>query len=159
MTEKLTLKDIEDWLLIDKDDLDTESTKHPLMFRDVGRQYVFAESLAAKAKQEMEQRQAVVALDYRNQAAEDGTKMTEEKLKNLVRSDIRYMEACSDYNEALKKEAFWKNEVEAHRHKGYAIGNLIKLHGDEYYFSDNADRITSAKKKVQEKRNKKKKGE
>lgn len=154
----LTLKDVEDWLIIDQNDLDSETVKHPLMFKEIGRQAAFAESLAVEAKQNMEQVQAIVSLEHRNQAADTGERTTEEKLKQLTRSDIRYIEACSDYAEALKEELLWKNESEAHKHKGYAIGNLIKLHGDEYFFTDSADKIANNKKKANEKR-KQRKGE
>ena len=57
-----TLEEVQDLILIDKHNLDNEAQNHPKTFREVGKQYAFAKSRKAEAKQEVDQCYAVVSL-------------------------------------------------------------------------------------------------
>ena len=78
--------------------------------------------------------------------------MTEDKLKQLVRSDERHINACCEYAEAEKEESLWENEKDAQWQRGSAIRDLIRLYASDYFFTDIVEKKKDNKTKAKQQR-------
>jgi hypothetical protein len=140
----MTLEQVDESLIINKNKLDEENVMHPHLVFQVTKEYAEAVSVEKEAKYNIKIVSATLSLHYRNLAVESGEKTTEARLEALVSSDPRYLGVVSEYAEAVKTMELWKGAVDAFKDRGWSIRELGGLYEIGYYSIDAADAGSAA---------------
>jgi recombinational DNA repair ATPase RecF len=125
--------DLKDNLAFSKHDLDTAILQHSSLYFTVSEHYAHAASVRDECKQLMEESYAVNSLRIRDQAAEEGRKITEELVKQLTLLDPEYQQAQKEFLTAKKETELWAALKEAYSTRGYMIKEIAELWKANYF--------------------------
>lgn len=132
-----SFEELQEHLAFSKHDLDTAILQHSELYFEVSEQYVNATSIRDECKQLMEESYAKNSLRIRDQAVEEGRKLTEDLIKQLTLLDPEYQDAQKEFLLAKNKMELWGALKEAYNARGYMIREIAEL-WKANYFATNA---------------------
>lgn len=127
------LRELEDALVIDEHALDEALREQPQLFYRISRAYALEISRRDAAKQALQDEEASVELDFRDDARERERKITEGEVKAHVQTDGRVVAArdrLARLSESVGKLSALK---EAFQQRSYALKDLAGLYIANYY--------------------------
>lgn len=145
----LTLEDVEELLLIDKNSLDDEVEMQSATSSCVGKRMVEIESIRDAAKEALSIVDACIANEIREKVEKKNEKITEAKLNHQVLLDDRHKDAMYGYLESKKEAAFWKIKREDFLGRAFMISQMCGLHESEY-FERTSVKINNVKMKIRD---------
>lgn len=146
-------------LAFDKHNLDAAILHHSELYFAVSEAYAQAASLRDEAKKLMEESYARNSLRIREQASEEGKKLTEDLVKQLTLLDDDYKEDTTKYLKAKLDADLWGALKESYSSRGYMIKEIAELWKASYFATEavkgpaveeleyEANRATAAKKR------------
>lgn len=124
-------------LSIDKYTLDEEWVKQAHLYNEWSVLLAEAELERDKAGDNISLVKAELDLDVRSDPSKYGlAKTTEESVKSVVLTNVKYKNALDDYNQKKYNYRIIQSAIESLNHKKYALDNLVKLYLSEYYLKD-----------------------
>lgn len=120
-------------LKIDKQSLDEELVRHPVLFDEVSQEYVLAVSLQDQAKEAIRPQDAGIDLEVREEAKKNKEKITEAEILALVQSSRDHTHVVQSYLEAKFKAEGWGALKEAFHRRGYMLRDLVSLYISGYF--------------------------
>lgn len=143
MRQPVDIDEFQKYLIIDKNSLDEELEKQPILLFEICRATSEAISLRDSEKQRLEVIDASINEDLRQEAFRTNTKITEAKLAAAVLLDHRHTQTYADYSEARKEADLWIALKEAFIQKGFALRELVELYLSGYFATSSVkERIT-----------------
>ncbi len=129
------LKQFRRRLMIDKFGLDTEVQQQPVRFFDVAEQCSEAAAIRDKAKKELADAESEAAGRIRKIYRED-KKLTESRVKELIRTDKKYIRTYTEFLHAKREADRWDNLKEAYIQRASMLRHLVGLYLSNYYTAD-----------------------
>lgn len=130
------MRDIDEFkaaLAIDRYSLDTCITEQVILFSEVSEETVDALARRDTAKKHMEEMYADVSLRIRQEAVDEGKKMTEGLVKENVLVSVDYIEAQDAYFEIKNQADHWSALKEAFMQRSYMIREMGALYVAGYF--------------------------
>lgn len=93
-------------LIIDRNALDEELVRQPVLFQEVSEKFVIAQSEAAGAKEKIAGVDATLAHDLRTKWNNTGEKFTEGKLDEAVQSSPKHIVAYQHWSNLARRAAY-----------------------------------------------------
>ena len=141
---------------IDESALDIEWLEQPTLLFKYGKEKANIEYKANKQKEKLEYEKAKLDIDIRTNHGKYGLeKVTETGIANVIATHKIYLEEKEMYNELLHDLNLITVALNAINTKKYALENLVKLHGMNYFAGPEVPReLTNIRKNKQEQVNK-----
>lgn len=130
------MRDIDEFkaaLAIDRYSLDTCIADQVILFSEVSEQTVAALAVRDTSKKQMEEMYADVSLRIRQEAADEGRKMTEGLVKENVLVSVDYAEAQDAYFEKKNLADHWTALKETFMQRSYMIREMGALYVAGYF--------------------------
>lgn len=126
---------LRDQLQIDKNNLDEECIKQPMLYQSLSEEHVLAVAERDTLKESLAVIDAQVAEELRTSSTE---KITDKKCADMVQTDARHKQAYGKWQEAVKKAAYLQTLVYAADQRGKMLRELAQLFVAGYF-----DRVTA----------------
>jgi hypothetical protein len=120
-------------LKFNKHELDTAILHHGELFFNVSERVAHYSSIRDEAKKRMEESYARNSLRIREQATEEGRKLTEDLVKQLTLLDEDYREDSKRYLRAKWETDVWAALKDAYNARGYMIKEMAELWKANYF--------------------------
>lgn len=130
--KELTLKEAENLLAIDKDDLTEELIKGPSILGAVGRNYVVSCDVRDRAKDFLSKTEAKIF----NRLKKTSDKSSDFSVKQRVSTNKEVAAALEEYREAKLLAAKWEILKETFNQRGWMLKQLAELYMAQFYSSD-----------------------
>ena len=134
-TKRTPIDELRQALRINRLRLDQEVERQPELYAEVAEAAVMARSEQDQVKNQLEQAEAEIDLEVRQEAADAGDKVTEKSLQAKVQADGR----LSKLRDALLKKKYQAESLEqlreAYRQRGYMLRELSALYIAGYFQS------------------------
>ncbi len=127
------LAELQEQLLIDRNDLDTMLIKQPQLYRQVGDGFAEAESFKDRAKDSLEAEVAKLDAYLRRAAAETKEKFTEPQLANMIKLQDSYVKVWEEYIRCKELSGKWKSLLESFSQRSYMLNHLVTLYVSGYW--------------------------
>lgn len=121
------VKQLEKYLLTDKNDLGTECEQFPEHFYEIGDLFVKTISLRDECEKDLKDLEALLDKDIRSDANKTNTKITEAAIKNLIILNDKYQEISEKYLQLNKQVKSIENLKRSMEKKGDVLGWLKDL--------------------------------
>ena len=122
-------------LAIDKNSLDTCIQEQVILYSEVSEHYINALAIRDTKKKEMEEQYAFTCLQIRQDAANEGRKITEAGIKEHALTDDEYLASVGAHLVAKTNTDYWASLKEAYSQRSHMIKELAGLYVAGY-FSD-----------------------
>ena len=128
----------DDFVRIDKEDLDTALLEQPMLCWDWHKAFAFAQEKMERLKLKMDVVKAEVDLEIRSAPAHFGLeKVTDPTIKAAVTVDKRCIKAEKEYLRAKRDFTLLKGGTKSLEDRKVSLQNLVKLFEDGYFSSSN----------------------
>ncbi len=127
------LEEFRTHLTINKDSLDEDITVQSDLFFRVSEAYAFACSRRDAAKEQIKQVDAKMDLEIRQDASDEGVKVTETKVSSLVAASEEHLEAASEHLDCIEEVNIFGSLKEAFSQRSYMLRELVELYCVGYY--------------------------
>jgi hypothetical protein len=129
----VSLEEFRTHLTINKESLDEDITVQSDLFFRVSEAYAFACSRRDAAKEQVKQVDAKMDLEIRQDAVDNGVKLTEGKITNLVAASVEHLEAASEHLDFIEEVNIFGSLKEAFSQRSYMLRELVELYCVGYY--------------------------
>lgn len=123
-------------LKFSKHDLDTAILQHGELFYKVSERVAYYTSMRDEAKKRMEESYARNSLRIREQATEEGRKLTEDLVKQLTLLDDDYKEDSVTYLRAKWETDVWSALKDSYTSRGFMVKEIAELWKANYFNTD-----------------------
>lgn len=120
-------------LVIDKNLLDDELIKQPILYQEVAEQYAMAVSRRDAAHENVKRVDADLYKRIREAYAAEGVKATEAMVQNEITNHPEHIEAYDAYLECKQQADLWSSVKESFGQRSYAIRDLVELYLAGYF--------------------------
>jgi hypothetical protein len=114
-------------LLIDRNSLDEDMVRQPVLFQDVSERYVMAQSEAIGAKEKLAGVDATLAHTLRTKWNNSGEKYTETKLGDTVQSEPKHIVAYDYWSHLARRAAYLGALKESYDQRSKMLRELGQL--------------------------------
>lgn len=129
------IEELKALLAIDKNALDDEVSRHPMLFFEVAEAFVDASAKRDACKEELSTVDAELDGLVRRKLESDEVKITEAMVKNGIQTHERHTGAFDTYMEAKTEADVLGALKEAFHSRGYMLRDLCSLNVASYYES------------------------
>jgi hypothetical protein len=136
LTENILHDQCTEGLKFSKHDLDTAILQHGELFYKVSERVAYYTSMRDEAKKRMEESYARNSLRIREQATEEGRKLTEDLVKQLTLLDEDYKEDSITYLHAKWETDVWTALKDSYTSRGFMIKEMAELWKANYFNTD-----------------------
>jgi hypothetical protein len=130
----MNIEELKERLTIEKGNLDTEISQHPMLFFEVSEACVQAKAECDACKEELTSIDATLDGDVRIALAKK-EKVTEAMVKNAVQVHQKHVDAFDTYMQAKTKADLLSALKEAFSSRGYMLRDLVSLVSVGFYES------------------------
>lgn len=95
--KRLTLEDVRELTLIDRNNLDSECVNYAQILYSIGVEFAYAVSERDEAKKLVDEAHAEASMKYRERAERDSVKMTEARIEQKIKMNRTYVRAFEKY--------------------------------------------------------------
>jgi hypothetical protein len=120
-------------LLIDRNALDDEVVRQPVLFQEVSEQFVMAQSEAAGAKEKLAGVDASLAHDLRTKWNFAGEKFTEGKLDEVVQGSPKHIVAYDHWSRLARRAAYLGALKDSYEQRSRMLRELGQLFVSGYF--------------------------
>lgn len=142
--KRLTIQEAERLLKIDKNNLDEEMVRHPVLLAEIGRHHVAACDDRDRAKDVMENADAVTYLTAKRAAVD---KPTDYSVKQTAKASPKAKRAQERYRDAKAVAAGWEVLWTAFMQRSFMLNKLAELYTAQFYSSDSSYQRPSYERK------------
>lgn len=122
------LRDFEEELQVDQDDIDDAVIRQPELFWHVSEQLVYAIDLRDTIKKELDEAEADEDNKIRALAEANEEKITEPFVKKQIAAQPKIQRLNRELLDAKKQAALWEAMKESFSQRSYAVNKLADLH-------------------------------
>ena len=133
MSAQRTMKEYTELLKINKHDLDGCIEQQAVLFNEIAVALANAVSVRDNLKKDYEEMQAEVAADLRQEALQDGKKMTDKAVTEAVGEDKHVKQAYKDFLDSKQQVDLWTALKESYLQRSYMIKELAQLYIAGYF--------------------------
>lgn len=149
-----TIREAKQALQIDKNDLDEELIRQPVILSDVGAARVKAENIRDRAKDALEREEAEAYLKGKEDA-EKGS--TDHSIRQRAKIRKKVVAAQAEYREAKREAAEWDVLWTSFMQRSFMLNKLAELYTAQFYSKDSTyERPSYDRKKDRTKHRRKK---
>lgn len=119
--------DLRAGLLIDRNSLDEDMVRQPVLFQDVSERFVFAQSEAIGAKEKLAGIDATLAHELRTKWNNAGEKFTETKLGDAVQGETKHIVYYANWSTLARRAAYLGALKESYDQRSKMLRELGQL--------------------------------
>ena len=136
LTGGLTIAEAKRNLMIDKNSLDEDMIRHPMILSEIGMEYVKANDTRDRLKNLLEQTEGNVYLHLR----ESMEKPTDTTLKQAVKIHPEFVKIRTEFMDAKHAAAEWDVLWTAFGQRSYMLNKLAELYTTQFYSKNSYER-------------------
>lgn len=141
--KQASIRELEDDLIIDEDDLEEMCRLQPVLYYEVSRQLAMCISERDAAKQAHAEVEAAEDGRVRREAAKQEDRVTDTAIKLTVKSSKIVVAAMKKYLDLSEKVGQLQALKEAYQQRSYALSHLVDLHVNTFYGESATNRTAS----------------
>lgn len=144
----LTLANVSDMLVINKNQLDQELVSQASVFDRICDATTEAKSLRDQVKIDLDNEVTRLSLEIRKKAEEQGDKVTEGKVLVVIQSKESYKELVQRHLELKKDAELWDNKKQSFLQRASMLKDLCSIYLSGYYQTESIKGTTDTKNVV-----------
>lgn len=148
-TDDDLIKELDEFLLIDKNALDDALIKHPDLIYRVSNMIVERVSQRDAAKQDLSETEALVDAEVRRNAQVAEEKITADQVKAEIKVNKKVIAAVDKLADLTYRVNQWGALKEAFIARGHVLRDLVSLHGNNYWSDASSGRAASRKREAE----------